>query len=194
MRGVGVPPGATRAGGVPRFKVEKHERFLTREELYRLGQVLRAAPAERLASNHAAAAIRLLVLTGCRRNEILGLRWDDLSFDTGEMRLPDSKTGARMVPLTSAGGGRAEGPPSHSRQPVGVSGQKEGPPAWSTSTIPGSASADAPTSTAFACMTSDTRLQVTWNRPALRNLISSRYITFFLSISAPRVNLIGRIV
>ena len=28
--------------------------------------------------------------------------WDDLNFDTGEMRLPDSKTGARMVPLTSA--------------------------------------------------------------------------------------------
>ena len=42
------------------------------------------------------------MLTGCRRNEILGLRWDDLNFDTGEMRLPDSKTGARMVPLTSA--------------------------------------------------------------------------------------------
>ena len=96
------PAGSNPCRGVPRFKVEKHERFLTREELYRLGQVLRAAPAERLASTHAAAAIRLLVLTGCRRNEILGLRWDDLNFDTGEMRLPDSKTGARMVPLTSA--------------------------------------------------------------------------------------------
>ena len=96
------PAGSNPCRGVPRFKVAKHERFLTREELYRLGQVLRAAPAERLASTHAAAAIRLLVLTGCRRNEILGLRWDDLNFDTGEMRLPDSKTGARMVPLTSA--------------------------------------------------------------------------------------------
>ena len=94
--------GSNPCRGVPRFKVEKHERFLTREELYRLGQALRAAPAERLASPHAAAAIRLLVLTGCRRNEILGLRWDDLNFDTGEMRLPDSKTGARMVSLTSA--------------------------------------------------------------------------------------------
>ena len=85
--------------GVSRFKVEKHERFLTREELYRLGEALRAAPAQRLASTHAAAAIRLLVLTGCRRNEILGLRWDDLNFESGEIRLPDSKTGARMVPL-----------------------------------------------------------------------------------------------
>ena len=60
------------------------------------------APGDQLASTHAAAAIRLLVLTGCRRNEILGLRWDDLNFDTGEMRLPDTKTGTRMVPLTPA--------------------------------------------------------------------------------------------
>ena len=96
------PSGTNPCRGVSRFKVEKHERFLTREELHRLGEALRAAPSERLASRHAAAAIRLLVLTGCRRNEILGLRWDDLNFDTGEMRLPDSKTGARMVPLTSA--------------------------------------------------------------------------------------------
>ena len=93
------PTGTNPCRGVSRFKVEKHERFLTREELYRLGQALRAAPAERLASTHAAAAIRLLVLTGCRRNEILGLRWDDLNFETGKMRLRDSKTSARMVPL-----------------------------------------------------------------------------------------------
>ena len=96
------PSGANPCRGVPRFRVEKHERFLTREELYRLGEALRAAPAKRLASTHAAAAIRLLVLTGCRRNEILGLRWDDLNFDSGEMRLPDTKTGTRMVPLTPA--------------------------------------------------------------------------------------------
>ena len=83
-----------------RFKIEKHhERFLTPEELYRLGQALEAAPAERLASAHVAAAIRLLVLTGCRRNEILGLRWDDVDFEAGEMRLADSKTGGRVVPL-----------------------------------------------------------------------------------------------
>ena len=44
----------------------------------------------------------VLVLTGCRRNEILGLRWDDLNFDSGEMRLRDSKTGPRMAPMPSA--------------------------------------------------------------------------------------------
>ena len=92
------PAGSNPCRGVARFKVEKHERFLTREELHRLGEVLRVAPAERLASVHAAAAIRLLVLTGCRRNEILCLRWDDLNFDTGEMRLPDRKTGPFSFP------------------------------------------------------------------------------------------------
>ncbi len=94
------PPGRNPCRFVRRYKVEKHhERFLTPEELYRLGQALDAAPGERLASAHAAAAIRLLVLTGCRRNEILGLRWEDLDFETGEMRLVDSKTGARVVPM-----------------------------------------------------------------------------------------------
>ena len=86
---------------VRRYKVQpQHERFLTPKELHRLGQALDAAPAERLASRHGATAIRLLVLTGCRRNEILGLRWDDVIFPTGELRLRDSKAGARNVPLT----------------------------------------------------------------------------------------------
>ncbi len=94
------PSGRNPCRFVRRYKVEKHyERFLTPEELYRLGRALDAAPAERLASTHAAAAIRLLVLTGCRRNEILGLRWEDLDFEAGEMRLADSKTGARVAPL-----------------------------------------------------------------------------------------------
>ena len=50
----------------------------------------------------AVAAIRLLMLTGCRRSEILTLRWDDVDRTAGELRLRDSKTGPRMVPLTRA--------------------------------------------------------------------------------------------
>ena len=87
--GDGVLRRRTPARACPVTRVEQHrERFLTREELARLGEAIRAAPAEGLASAHAAAAIRVLVLTGCRRNEILGLRWDDLNFDAGEMRIP----------------------------------------------------------------------------------------------------------
>ena len=84
-----------------RYKLQpQHERFLTSEELHRIGQALDAAPAERLASQHGATAIRLLVLTGCRRNEILGLSWEDVDFEASELRLRDTKTGARVVPLT----------------------------------------------------------------------------------------------
>lgn len=97
------PHGRNPCKSVRRYKVLPHkERFLTPEELGRLGQVLDIAPAERLASRHAAAAIRVLILTGCRRNEIMGLAWDDLDFKAGEMRLRDSKTGARVVPLPPA--------------------------------------------------------------------------------------------
>ncbi len=56
------------------------------------------------------AAIRLLVLTGCRRNEIMGLAWDDLDFEAGEMRLVDSKTGTRIVPMPPAAAVLAELP------------------------------------------------------------------------------------
>ena len=96
-------PGRNPCKSVRRYKVvRRKERFLTPKELARLGRVLEIAPAERLASRHAAAAIRLLVLTGCRRNEIMGLAWDDLDFEAGEMRLRDSKTGGRVVPMPPA--------------------------------------------------------------------------------------------
>jgi integrase len=50
----------------------------------------------------AAAAIRLLLLTGCRKTEILSLRWDFVDFERGCLRLPESKTGAKVVPLAAA--------------------------------------------------------------------------------------------
>jgi integrase len=45
------------------------------------------------------AAVRLLVLTGCRRNEILTLRWPYVDLQRGVIHLPDSKTGPKLVPL-----------------------------------------------------------------------------------------------
>ena len=48
----------------------------------------------------AVAALRLLMLTGCRMGEILSLRWDDVDRTSRVLRLRDGKTGPRMVPLT----------------------------------------------------------------------------------------------
>ena len=47
----------------------------------------------------AVAAIRLLVFTGARMREVLGLRWEWIDFERGMARLPDSKTGAKTVHL-----------------------------------------------------------------------------------------------
>jgi integrase len=47
-------------------------------------------------------AIRLLLLTGARRNEILTLRWEHVDLESGLLKLPDSKTGPKSVPLGPA--------------------------------------------------------------------------------------------
>ena len=52
-----------------------------------------------LSSLESIAAIRLLLFTGARLSEILGLEWDWVDFERGEARLPDSKTGAKTVQL-----------------------------------------------------------------------------------------------
>ena len=63
---------------------------------------------------------------GCRRNEILCLRWDDLNFDAGEMRLRDSKTGARTVPMASAAADVLKGLPRTPDSPWVFPGKKKG--------------------------------------------------------------------
>ena len=87
--------------GTKRFSGQKRERFLSPKELERLGDAL--AVAEREGANiYAVNAIRLLALTGCRKSEILSLKWDYVDWEHSCARLPDSKSGARVVPLGAA--------------------------------------------------------------------------------------------
>ena len=79
---------------VKRYKERKRERFLSPEETERLGGVLRETENE---MPSAVAAIRLLLLTGCRLSEIQFLIWEYVKDDCIE--LPDAKTGGRVVPL-----------------------------------------------------------------------------------------------
>ena len=99
-----VPEGTNPCAEVARYRVRRRERFLTGAEFERLGEVLNAAEARGDVSSCVADAVRLLMLTGCRRNEILALRWDEVDFERGELRLADSKTGPRTVPLSPAAG------------------------------------------------------------------------------------------
>ncbi len=81
-------------------------RFLDADELARLGRALDAHEAR---WPEAVAAIRLLALTGCRRSEVLNLRWRDIREDA--IALEDSKTGPRVVPLGEAARALIEGLP-----------------------------------------------------------------------------------
>ena len=95
-----VPPGGNPCRHVRYYREKSRERFLTPEEFRRLGAALRRFEARGPTQASAVAALRLLMLTGCRTGEILTLRWDDVDRTAGVLRLRDGKTGPRMVPLT----------------------------------------------------------------------------------------------
>ena len=123
--------GLRRDGGNPcrfiqKYKEQKRERFLTEEEFRCLGQVLNEVEAEGSESLSAVTAIRLLMLTGCRLNEIQTLRWEDVDLEAGELRLPDSKTGARMVPLSRAAASVLCALPRDADNPWVIVGRKPG--------------------------------------------------------------------
>jgi integrase len=113
------------AKGIEKYREQGKERFLTTEELARLGEALTEAEAIGLLWNadedgpnakhlakpdnrrtkvdpFALAAIRLLILTGCRLSEIIELRWSHVDFERGMVFLPDSKTGKKPVYLSAA--------------------------------------------------------------------------------------------
>ena len=91
------PDGSNPCRHVKRYKERRRERFLSDAEYVRLGEALRDAERSQMPS--AVAAVRLLMLTGCRRSEILTLHWDNVDMEAGQLHLPDSKSGAKIVHL-----------------------------------------------------------------------------------------------
>jgi len=95
-----VPKAMNPAQGVPRFREQHRERFLSAEELGRLGRALRELEAEDEVSRFALAAIRLLIFTGARPSEVLRLTWSMVDLGRGILSIPDSKTGAKVIHLS----------------------------------------------------------------------------------------------
>ena len=95
-----VPEGTNPCRTVVKYRERKRDRYLTDAEYHRLGSVLDEALIEGGATAASVTAIRLLMLTGCRCNEILRLSWDEVDPEAGELRLRDSKTGPRTVSLS----------------------------------------------------------------------------------------------
>lgn len=86
---------------VEKYREAKRERFLSERELALLGKALAAIEAERSASPWAIAAVRLLILTGARLNEILTLQWAHVDIPNAQLRLPDSKSGVKSIYLNA---------------------------------------------------------------------------------------------
>ena len=133
--------GINPARGIEKFREQGRERYLSTDELGRLGQVLRAGELAGLAwsresgraasrhdrkpenrktklSQHVTAAFRLLLFTGCRLREILQLRWSEVDFERGLLLLPDSKTGRKTVVLNAPAVQVLAEVPAHSRMRI----------------------------------------------------------------------------
>jgi len=112
--------------GIDRYKENKRERFLSAAELSRLGEALREAEEQQALTPYAIAAIRLLLLTGARKSEILSLRWDCVDLDNRLLRLPRSKTGPKSIYLTTAAAEILKLLPRVKGNPFVIVGEKPG--------------------------------------------------------------------
>jgi integrase len=112
--------------GVERFPEKSKERFLSPRELARLGMALARAERNNTEAVFVLAAIRLLIFTGCRRNEILELQWKDVNIERAMLLLPETKTGARPVYLSAPALSVLAGLPKVSKNPFVIVGEKEG--------------------------------------------------------------------
>lgn len=93
------PQGTNPCKFVERYRETARQRYLAPDELARLGKTLTEMEAEGQEHPSVFTAIRLLLFTGCRRGEILNLRWEHVDFDQKCLVMPDSKTGYKRVPL-----------------------------------------------------------------------------------------------
>ena len=121
-----ISEGTNPCRSVVKYPARRRERFLTDAEFDRLGRVLDEAPVRGGASPAAIAAIRLLMLTGCRKNEILALRWEDVGLEAGDLTLADAKTGPRTVSLSPAAVKLLAGLPREPGNPWVIPGHKAG--------------------------------------------------------------------
>ena len=96
------PDGSNPCRHVKKYKESKRERFLSGEEIAALGKVLDADEASGQEEKAVTACIRLLLLTGCRLKEIQTLQWQHVDLGEHCLRLPDSKTGAKIVHIGQA--------------------------------------------------------------------------------------------
>jgi len=110
---------------IKKYPEQKRERFLSQEEMTRL--MIALEEEEKNSTNPwAIYAIRLLLITGCRLNEILTLRWEEVDFANQCLRLSDSKTGKKLIYLSKVAVDLLQLIPRHERNTYVICGEKVG--------------------------------------------------------------------
>jgi integrase len=95
------PDGSNPCRHIEKYKEQARQRYLSNDELRRLGVVLDELEATSVHGVYAAAAIKLLLLTGARVNEVLQARWDWVDWNCNSILLPDSTTGPKPLFLSN---------------------------------------------------------------------------------------------
>ena len=87
---------------VKKFKIRERETILTHEQIGRLNDALNEMVAEYEIPQAMADLVRLLLITGCRLNEIMSARQEWIDRERQLLLLPDSKVGQRRIALSGA--------------------------------------------------------------------------------------------
>lgn len=96
------PHGSNPTLGHEKYREASRERFLSDDELERLGVILDQSESDFSESPVVCNAIRFLLVSGWRLNEALKLKWSDLDLKAGLVRLPDTKSGAATIDVNPA--------------------------------------------------------------------------------------------
>jgi integrase len=112
--------------GIKKFKEKPRQRYLSTRELGRLGVALSRAERNKTETPWAVAALRLLLFTGMRRNEVLTLRWEHVNIEKSMLFLPETKTGPRVVYLSAPALAVLAELPKVSMNPFLIVGEKPG--------------------------------------------------------------------
>jgi integrase len=146
-----IPEGHNPVRGLKKYREQGRERFLTTDEIAKLGAALaegetvglpydvdetkpnaKHAPKEHKRrvklDPYAVAAIRLLILTGGRLREILHAKWEQVDTERGVIFLTDSKTGKKPIYLSAAAQTVLAAIPHLEGNPYVIAGARDGAP------------------------------------------------------------------
>jgi integrase len=113
---------------IKRFPEVERQRYLTDQEVIAIGKALRELEQKGDISIYAGAAIRLLVLSGARKNEILALKHEYINYQQKIAYLPDSKTGQKKIKLNGPALNIIKSLPRHIKNEYVIVGRRKGQP------------------------------------------------------------------